>query len=151
MSQFSHLRTHLPLAGKLMRFMYLNLSKNLHQKFVLLRLASQIRQLRRYMFFHSSSQKNIKLSMFQFKIYHHILYTRDKLFKAKITDSDSCHVCELKQTLEQLFVECQHVHSLWNLFTSWWNYNNSPSVSLTNNNKIYGYLPENRSFHMSNL
>ena len=60
--------------------------------------------------------KNIKLSMFQFKINHHILYTRDKLFEAKITDSDSCHVCELKQTVERLFVECQHVHSFWNLF-----------------------------------
>ena len=33
--------------------------------------------------------KNRKLSMFQFKINHHILYTRDKLFKAKITDNDS--------------------------------------------------------------
>ena len=95
--------------------------------------------------------KNIKLSMFQFKINHHILYTRDKLFQAKITDSDSRHVCESKQTLEHLFVECQHVHSIWNLFTSWWNDNNSPSVSLTNNDKIYGYLPENRSFHTFNL
>ena len=44
--------------------------------------------------------------MFQFKINHPIQYTRDKLFKAKITDSDSCHVCALKQTLEHLFVEC---------------------------------------------
>ena len=44
--------------------------------------------------------------MFQFKINHHILYTRDKLFKAKITDSDSGHVYELKQTVEHLFVEC---------------------------------------------
>ena len=66
---------------------------------------------------------------------------RDKLFNAKITDSDSCHVCESKQTLEHLLVECQHVHSFRNLFTSWWNDNNSPSVSLTNNDKIYGYLP----------
>ena len=30
--------------------------------------------------------KNRKLSTFQFKINHHILYTRDKLFKAKITE-----------------------------------------------------------------
>ena len=60
-------------------------------------------------------------------------------------------VCESKQTLEHLFVECQHVHSFWNLFTSWWNDNNSPSVSLTDNDKIYGYLPENRSFHTFNL
>ena len=89
--------------------------------------------------------------MFQFKINHHILYTRDKLFKAKITDSGSCHVCELKQTVEHLFLECHHVHSFWNLFTSWWNDNNSPPGSLTNNDKIYGYLPENRSFHTFNL
>ena len=61
--------------------------------------------------------------MFQFKINHLILYTRDKLVKAKATDSDSCHLCKLKQTVEHLFVECQHVHS-WNLFTSWWNDNN---------------------------
>ena len=120
MSQFIHLRTHVPLACNHARFTYLNLSKNLDQKFVLLRLASQIRQLGRYTFFHSSSQKKIKLSMFQFKINHLIPYTRDKLVKAKATDSDSCHVCELKQTVEHLFVECQHVHSFWNLFTSWW-------------------------------
>ena len=73
--------------------------------------------------------KNIKLSTFQFKINHNILYSGEKLFKAKITDSDSCHVCELKQTLEHLFVECQHVHSFWND-------NNSPSVSLTNNERF---------------
>ena len=64
--------------------------------------------------------------MFQFKINHLILYTRDKLVKAKATDSDSCHVCKLKQTVEHQFVECQHVHSFWNLFTSWWNDNNRP-------------------------
>ena len=45
--------------------------------------------------------KNIKLSMFQFKINHHILYTRDKLLKGKITDRDSFHLCKLKQTVEQ--------------------------------------------------
>ena len=95
--------------------------------------------------------KNIKFSMFQFKINHHILYTRDKLFKAKITDSDSCPVCESKQTVECLFVECRRVRSFWNLFTSWWNDDNSPSVSLTNSDKNYGYLPGNRSFHTFNL
>ena len=62
--------------------------------------------------------KNIKLFMFQFKINHHILYTRDKLFKAKITDRDSCRVYKLKQAVGYLFVECQHVHFFWNLFTS---------------------------------
>ena len=116
MSQFSHLRTHLPLAGKHVRFIYSNLFKNLHQKFVLLRLATQIRQLRRYTFFHLSSQKNLKLSMFQFKKKSSHPVHSWQTFKAKITDSDSCHVCELKQTVEHLFVECQHVHPFSNLF-----------------------------------
>ena len=37
---------------------------------------------------------------------------------------------------KHLFVECQHVHSFWNLFTSLWKDNNLPLVSLTNNDKI---------------
>ena len=90
--------------------------------------------------------KNIK-----FKITHHILYTRDKLFKAKIILTVTTVFCNLKQTVEHLFVECQHVHFFWNLFTSWWNDNNSLSVSLTNNDKIDGYIAENRSLYAFNL
>ena len=41
--------------------------------------------------------------MFQFKMNHHILYTRAKLFKAKTTDSDSCYVWI--EAEEHLFVE----------------------------------------------
>ena len=44
------------------------------------------------------------------KINHHILYTRGKLSRAKITDSDSCHVFGLMQTLEHLFEECKDVY-----------------------------------------
>ena len=39
------------------RVMYLSLSKNLHQKFVLLMLDLKIRKLRRYTLFHSKLQK----------------------------------------------------------------------------------------------
>ena len=89
--------------------------------------------------------------MFQFKINHHILYTRDKLFRAKIIDNDGCHLCGVRQTLEHLFVECRHVHSFWNLLASWWNSCNLPKVALTNNAKIYAHHPENRSFRAVNL
>ena len=85
--------------------------------------------------------KNIKLLMFQFKINHHILYTRDKLFRASIIENDECQLCGVKQTLEHLFVECRHVHSFWNLFAFWWNSCNLPKVALTNNGKIYAHHP----------
>ena len=73
--------------------------------------------------------------MFQFKINHHILRTCDKLLTIRpklLTVTSSYHVCELKQTVEHLFEECQHAHSFWNLFTSSWN--------LTDNDKIYEYI-----------
>ena len=89
--------------------------------------------------------------MFQFKINHHILYTRDKLFRAKIIENDECQLCGVRQTLEHLFVECRHVHSFWNLFASWWNSCNLPKVALTNNAKIYAHHPEKRSFRAVNL
>ena len=95
--------------------------------------------------------KNIKISMFQFKINHHILYTRSKLFRAKIIESDECQLCGVRQTLEHLFVEFRHVYTFWNLFASWWNSSNLPKVALTNNAKIYAHHPEKRSFRAVNL
>ena len=44
-----------------------------------------------------------------------------------------------------------HVHSFWNLFASWWNDNNSRSVSLTNNDKIYGYHGRQKQIILENI
>jgi len=89
--------------------------------------------------------KSMKLSIFQFKINHHILYPSDKLFRAKIIENDECRLCGLRQTLEHLFVEFRHVHSFWNLLTSWWTCN-LPMVALTNKTN-----PEKRSLRAVNL
>ena len=86
--------------------------------------------------------RKIKLSMFQFKINHHILYTRDKLFRAKIIENDEFQLCGVSQTLEHLFVECRHIQSLWNLLVSRWNSCSLPKVVLMNNAKIYAHHPE---------
>ena len=40
--------------------------------------------------------KNIKLSTFQFKTYHNIIYTCDKLFRAKIGENDKCKAYGIK-------------------------------------------------------
>ena len=55
------------------------------------------------------ASKNIKLSIFQFKMNHNIIYTRDKLFRAKIVENDKCQACGSKQTLVHLLEESQHV------------------------------------------
>ena len=69
-------------------FLYLNISKNLHQKFVMIEAGFTDQTIAALYGLSFKLTKNIMLSMFQFKIIHHILYTREQLFKAKITDSD---------------------------------------------------------------
>ena len=50
--------------------------------------------------------KDIRLSIFQFKIIHHILPTNSTLYRDKIKDHDKCHLCTQTQTLRHLFVSC---------------------------------------------
>ena len=90
--------------------------------------------------------KNIKLSMFQFKINHNIIYTRDKLFGAKIVENDKCQACGSKQTLVHLLVGCQYVDTFWNSLASWWNSCHVSRVNLLVTDKIYAHHPEKLSF-----
>ena len=102
-------------------FLHFNKSfKSLHQKHALQGLASLIRS-RRYTASLLKSLKIIKLSMFQFKINHNIIYTQDKLLRAKIVENGKCQACGCKQALVHLLVECQYVDTFWNSFASWWN------------------------------
>ena len=50
---------------------------------------SEIQKLYKWPF---SVTKNTKLRMFQFKINHNIIYTKDKLKRAKITTEDLCYL-----------------------------------------------------------
>ena len=44
----------------------------------------------------SATKTNIQLSMFQFKILHHILPTNTTLYKFGIKEHDRCHLCAEK-------------------------------------------------------
>ena len=46
-----------------------------------------------------------RLSVFQFKINHNILYTKSRLFRDKITENDKCYLRSGSQTLAYLFVD----------------------------------------------
>ena len=52
-----------------------------------------------------SSTKETKLIMFQYKILHDIVFTKEKLFRANIANSDLCYLClETKQDLKHMLV-----------------------------------------------
>ena len=64
--------------------------------------------------------KDIQLSMFQFKIVHHILPTNATSHKFDIKEHDRCHLCAEKQTITHLLVTCPNVQQFWTHFTDWW-------------------------------
>ena len=61
--------------------------------------------------------REIKLTMFQYKIIHRILPTNSLLHKMKKVASPSCPFCPSEcQTLWHLFINCMHASSFWNRF-----------------------------------
>ena len=51
---------------------------------------------------------------FQFKFLHRIIYTKEKLFKWKIVDTNSCTFCDQEtESILHLFWECDFVKIFW--------------------------------------
>ena len=83
----------------------------------------------------------VKLSVFQFKIVHNILYTNKILYKMKKKQQPDCPYCHgIDQTPLHLFVECPIAKSFWNKFTMWYNATCRGNITLEQNEIIYGVL-----------
>jgi hypothetical protein len=56
-----------------------------------------------------------KLRVFQFKILHRIIATREWLHKYKIVDSPNCIFCArpIKDTVEHFLFQCNNIHVFW--------------------------------------
>ena len=84
----------------------------------------------------------VRLAMFQFKINHNILYTKSMLFRDKLAENDKCYLCNFRQTLIHLFVECHYTKLFWSDFAYWWNSNNDVEIS----DIVYALKPQKRLF-----
>ena len=82
--------------------------------------------------------KDISLSIFQFKIVHHILPTNTTLHRDSLRENDKCHLCKERETLTRLFVTCPVVQIFWSCFVNWWNTKNQDEINLDENDIIYG-------------
>ena len=89
---------------------------------------------------------DVRLSVFQFKIYHNILYTKSRLFRDKITENDKCYLCSESQTLVHLFADCVFSKIFWTDFTSWWNCKNNTQIRLQQHDILYAFHPGKQSF-----
>ncbi|RUA07249.1 MAG: hypothetical protein DSY43_00300 [Gammaproteobacteria bacterium] len=65
--------------------------------------------------------KEIKLSMFQYKIIHNILPLKSYLFKVGLSKDDTCPFCDCERhTTSHFFVDCEIAKVFWNQFRTWW-------------------------------
>ena len=66
--------------------------------------------------------KEVKLSIFQYKIIHNILYTNNILHKMKKKPHPYCPYCiNVEQTISHLLFSCYVAKSFWSEFTTWFN------------------------------
>ena len=76
--------------------------------------------------------REIKLTMFQYKIIHRILPTNSLLCKMKKVASPSCPFCPSEcQTLWHLFVNCKQASSFWNRFLEWYSTSSNTKLLLS--------------------
>ena len=86
----------------------------------------------------------VKLSIFQYKIVHNILYTNNILHKMKEKPYPYCPYCiNVEQTISYLLFSCYVAKAFWSEFTTWFN-SISPEKksSLSKDEIIYGVLDD---------
>ena len=84
--------------------------------------------------------KEVKLSVFQYKVIHNILYTNNILYKMKKKPNPYCPYCtNVEQTIAHLFFTCSAARSFWSEFTTWYNsLSKKKKTSLSKTEIIYG-------------
>ena len=85
--------------------------------------------------------KEVRLSIFQYKIIHNVLYTNCILHKMKKVQDPHCPFCtNIDQTVTPLFVSCPIANSFWNDFIKWYQSRSKKPLSLFKNEIMYGVL-----------
>ena len=84
--------------------------------------------------------REVNLQMFQYKIIHNILPTRCSLFRAKLSESDTCRLCyALPETLPHMLFQCTVISTFWHAFQNWWFEKTLQTFDLSERNVIYGW------------
>ena len=85
--------------------------------------------------------REIKLTMFQYKIIHRILPTNSLLYKMKKVASPFCPFCPSEfQTLWHLFVNCKHANSFWDGFREWYSTSSNTKLLLSDLEVMFGII-----------
>ena len=90
--------------------------------------------------------QEVTLQMFQLKIVDSILPTRRSLFRARLSDSESCRVCQTEpETLSHMLFQCNIASAFWIAFQQWWCEGTLQTFELNECNIIYGWYNDTQS------
>ena len=104
----------------------------------LMEMDSVRKNVRKFILYRLLPQKKKKLSMFQYKIFHNILYTRAVLQKKEKVEDPFCPYCtNVEQTVTHLFVSCPIAVSFWSNFTGWYQCISKETLTLGRKEIIY--------------
>ena len=96
--------------------------------------------------------QEVKLQMFQLKIIHDILPKRRSLFRAKLSDSDSCRACQTEiETLPVMLFQCNITSAFWIAFQQCWYERTLRAFELNECNVIYGWYNDTQFKDVGNM
>ena len=98
-----------------------------------------------------SFTKETRLTMFQYKILHNIVFTKSKLLNVGLANCDLCYLCsETKQDLIHMLVLCHVVSKFWDAFREWYESHVNTQIELTTVKILYGIIGNNRLNKLTN-
>ena len=92
----------------------------------------------------------IKLAMFQYKTLHDIVFTRSKLFKAKLVSSDLCYLCSKTKDLKHMLVSCPVISEFWKIFLEWYETHTTIKLELSTAKILYGIIDNDNLCNLTN-
>ena len=84
--------------------------------------------------------QEVKLQMFQLKIIHNMLPTRRSLFRARLSESDSCRAYQTEpETLPHMLFQCNIISAFWIAFQQRWYETTHRTFEVNECNVIHGW------------
>ena len=91
------------------------------------------------------------LQSFQYKLINRFLPCKAALKKWKKEDSDLCVECNVVDSLEHHFVQCENVKLFWTMLLEWWNTIYEVSIKLHVLDIVFGIVNHDRDTMLSTL
>ncbi|XP_067660585.1 uncharacterized protein [Haliotis asinina] len=84
------------------------------------------------------------LQWFQYKLLHHILPTKNRLYKMQYVDNNLCSYCSASiETITHLFYDCSKVSHMWRNLQNWLNNNLEANLKFTKKQILLGFDQKN--------